>query len=90
MRGSCWGLRQPPPVNRTSSAPLATVEYFDIARYEGRWHEAARLPHNFEKGCVAATATYARRDDGLVGVRNVCTKADGKSSSIDGRPHFSF
>ena len=74
-----------PPVNRSGAAPLATVAHVDIARYGGLWHEAARLPNGFENGCVAATATYTRRPDGLVGVRNVCTKAGGKTSLIEGR-----
>lgn len=74
-----------PPVNRAATSPLQTAASVDLERYAGLWHEAARLPNQFERDCIAATATYSRRDDGLVGVRNVCTKSNGKVSSVDGR-----
>jgi apolipoprotein D and lipocalin family protein len=74
-----------PPVNRNSQPPLATVAAVDLDRYGGLWHEAARLPNGFERDCVAATATYGRLPDGLISVRNVCRKADGATSSVDGR-----
>lgn len=70
---------------RAASPKLQTVAAVDLDRYGGLWHEQARLPNWFERGCVAATAAYARRPDGLIGVRNVCTKADGKVSVVDGR-----
>jgi apolipoprotein D and lipocalin family protein len=73
------------PVQRAQTPPLTTVAAVDLDRYGGLWHEQARFPNSFEKGCVAATATYSRREDGLVGVRNVCTKADGAEESVDGR-----
>lgn len=82
LLGACVNM---PPVNRAAPAPLAAVEHVDLARYAGLWHEAARLPNQFERDCVAATATYTQREDGLVGVRNVCTKADGSTSDVDGR-----
>jgi len=82
LLGGCVNM---PPVNRAPAPPLAAVERVDLARYAGLWHEAARLPNGFERDCVAATATYTRREDGLVGVRNVCTKADGSTSDVDGR-----
>ncbi len=74
-----------PPVNRAEQPPLATVSTVDLDRYGGLWHEAARFPNSFEMGCVAATARYTKRPDGLIGVRNECTKADGRTSSVDGR-----
>jgi apolipoprotein D and lipocalin family protein len=73
-----------PPVNRTSGQPLQ-VEQVDLDRYLGRWHEAARLPNNFEERCVAATADYSRREDELIAVRNVCTEADGSTRDAVGR-----
>ena len=79
---SCVNL---PPVNRAGPAPLAAVAHVDLDRYGGLWHEAARLPNGFERDCVAATATYTNRADGLVGVRNDCVKADGKVTSVEGR-----
>lgn len=74
-----------PPVNRAQEVPLTTVEKVDLARYGGLWHEAARLPNQFERDCVAATATYTTREDGLIGVTNVCTKADGSRETARGR-----
>lgn len=46
------------------------VEGFDVSRYLGTWHEIARLDHRFERGLVAVTATYERRDDGTLKVVN--------------------
>ncbi len=74
-----------PPVNRTAAEPLSTVAQVDLSRYIGLWHEAARLPNQFERGCVAATATYTQRPDGMIRVRNACTKADGSVDDIIGR-----
>lgn len=73
------------PVNRASETPLATVDRVDLERYVGLWHEAARLPNQFERGCVAATAAYTPRADGMIGVRNACTKANGSVSVVNGR-----
>lgn len=73
-----------PRVNRSSGQPLP-VASVDLDRYVGRWHEAARLPNSFEERCVAATAEYARREDGLISVRNVCTEADGSTRDAEGR-----
>lgn len=74
-----------PPVNRVAEAPPVTAEKVDLARYGGLWHEAARFPNQFERDCVAATATYTKRDDGLIGVTNVCTKANGARETARGR-----
>lgn len=82
MLGACVNM---PPVNRAAAPPLASVAQVDLERYGGLWHEAARLPNQFERGCVAATATYTKREDGLIGVRNVCTKADGAQADANGR-----
>jgi apolipoprotein D and lipocalin family protein len=72
------------PVNRTATAPLP-VASIDIERYSGLWHEAARLPNRFERGCVGATAEYGRTEDGLISVRNVCMEADGSTRDAVGR-----
>ena len=47
---------------------MATAAKVDLVRYGGLWYEAARFPNQFERDCVAATATYTKRDDGLIGV----------------------
>ena len=43
---------------------------FDLARYEGVWHELARLDHRFERGMNDVTANYQRLADGSVRVVN--------------------
>jgi apolipoprotein D and lipocalin family protein len=73
-----------PPVNRSASAPLV-VASVATEPYLGRWREAARLPNQFERDCVGATAEYGTRDDGLISVRNVCTRADGSTRDAEGR-----
>ena len=79
---ACMGV---PAVNRASAEPLTAAAQVDLARYVGLWHEAARLPNQFERGCVAATATYTQRPDGMIGVRNACTKSDGSVNVVNGR-----
>ena len=49
---------------------ITPVTPFDIARYEGRWHEVARLDHSFERGMTDVSATYQRQSDGSVRVLN--------------------
>lgn len=61
-----------------------TASKLDKKRYAGVWHEIARLPHRFEKGLVAATATYGVNEDGTISVRNDGRKADGATTSIIG------
>jgi len=73
-----------PPVNRASATPLQAVA-IDTPRYLGVWHEAARLPNGFEQDCVSATAEYGVREDGLISVRNVCTRADGQKRDAVGK-----
>lgn len=49
---------------------LAAVTPFEIARYEGRWYEIARLDHSFERGLSDVSAAYLRQSDGSVRVVN--------------------
>lgn len=60
-----------------SSAPLATVENVDIAKYMGKWYEIAKYPVPFENGCYGVTAEYSLKDDGTVRVFNTCRTKDG-------------
>ncbi|MFN3960794.1 MAG: lipocalin family protein [Parvularculaceae bacterium] len=60
------------PVYRRAEPPLAAVSSVDVDRYLGRWYEVARYPNSFQKECEAVTATYSRRDDGLIKVVNAC------------------
>jgi apolipoprotein D and lipocalin family protein len=64
---------------------LATVDKLDLARYEGRWYEVARLPNRFQAQCAGdVTATYARRSDGTIDVANACRRADGATETAQG------
>ncbi len=66
--------------------PLRTVPGVDLVRYAGSWHEIARYPNIFQKGCRDATATYTLRPDGEMTVVNRCLKgAEGKSAEAKGR-----
>lgn len=70
-----------------STKPLQTVPHVDLGRYVGTWYEIASYPQWFQKGCTATSATYAKRDDGLISVTNRCRKIspDGKESIANGR-----
>ncbi len=67
--------------------PLRTVERVDLPRYLGTWYEIASYPQRFQAGCTATTATYSRRDDGIIEVLNRCRKGglDGPEDSAKGR-----
>lgn len=59
--------------------PLRTVERVDLQRYLGKWHEIARLPNRFQKGCAESSAEYSLRDDGEIDVINSCRNEDDGS-----------
>ena len=65
------------PVNRRPEPALQPVAAVDLERYLGQWYEIARLPNGFQKQCEAVTATYSKRDDGLIKVVNACGAIDG-------------
>ena len=56
--------------------------------YAGEWHEIARLPNTFERGLVAARATYSINPDGSLKVVNEGLKENGKITSIEGSARF--
>lgn len=49
---------------------IEPVRGFDLERYLGTWYEIARLDHPFERGLSDVSATYTRRSDGGIDVRN--------------------
>ena len=49
---------------------IQAVKPFDLARYQGRWYELARLDHRFERGMTDVSATYNAQPDGSVRVLN--------------------
>ncbi len=70
--------------------PPRTVPAVDLARYLGRWYEAGRLPNPEQDGrrrCVDVTATYTRRADGSITVRNLARDAAAgmRQTGITGR-----
>ena len=64
--------------------PLATVNKVDLQRYAGTWHEIARLPQWFQRGCYDSTATYSLNDDGTVKVINRCQREGEQTSEAEG------
>lgn len=73
------------PDYRSTDADLKTVPSVDLERYAGEWHEIARYPNSFERGCVTAMAEYAPLPDGKISVTNTCTKADGEVDVAEGK-----
>lgn len=63
--------------------PLATVAKVEVPRYMGKWHEVARLPMFFQRGCVRSTAEYVLKPDGTVSVTN-CAFKNGKPKQVRG------
>lgn len=66
-------------------ADLPTAAYVDLARYQGTWHEIARLPMWFQRGCVRSSAQYTLEAGGTVRVLNRCTTAEGAVKEAQGR-----
>ncbi len=65
-------------------APPEVVPQVDLARYMGTWHEIAKFPNRFQRGCGCTSATYALRSDGKVSVLNRCRTEGGKPRSVKG------
>jgi apolipoprotein D and lipocalin family protein len=72
------------PVYRVANDPLPVAD-IEIEPYLGHWYEQARLPNNFERDCVSATARYGLREDGLISVLNTCVQSDGETRDAEGR-----
>ena len=49
---------------------IKPVQQFELQRYLGKWYEAARLDHSFERGLNRVSAEYSLREDGGVKVVN--------------------
>lgn len=75
------------PKNTQAGGELAleTVPFVDLSRYAGKWYQIAFFPTRFQKNCtIDTTAEYTTRSDGRIGVRNECTKPNGRRTSIEG------
>lgn len=65
--------------------PVRTVASVDLDRYLGEWYEIARFPNRFQEDCVSdVRATYAKREDGRLDVRNRCRGEDGEVIDAEG------
>lgn len=65
------------------SAGVKTVQDLDLKRYLGTWHEVARYPLFFQKGCKQSKATYTLVNPAKISVYNRCIK-NGKKTEIKG------
>lgn len=73
----------------TIPSGVEAVRGFDVARYQGRWYEIARLDHSFERGLSDVSATYALRSDGGIDVRNKgFDNRSGRWREAKGRAYF--
>lgn len=74
------------PGGRQPDGPPETAGQVDLTRYMGDWYEIARLPNGFQDGgsrrCVAATVTYAPRNDGGLEVLNRCRDAGAADAPV--------
>jgi apolipoprotein D and lipocalin family protein len=61
------------------------VRQVDLERYAGRWHEIAKIPNRFQKGCArGTTAEYFLEEDGTIRVVNSCLEKDGDVKETEG------
>ena len=64
---------------------LKSVEAVDLSSYLGTWKELYRIPNSFQDGedpCYETTATYRRRKDGKIVVRNECKRSHGPDEAV--------
>ncbi len=64
--------------------PPQTVTNFKLEKFDGEWHEIARLPNSFEKDLVAAKAIYGIGTESPISIKNTGLKADGTVTEIQG------
>jgi apolipoprotein D and lipocalin family protein len=57
------------------------VDDLDLDRYQGQWHEVARLPNRFQEGCQESTANCQLTTDNEVLVTNRCVRDDSQDSA---------
>ena len=80
----------PPRTPRTPEG-VQPVSGFDVDRYTGQRHEAARIENSFERGLTQATATYSRNADNTIKVvnrgydpvRKQWKEAEGRAEFVD-------
>lgn len=67
----------------TLAAGVKTVQDLNLKRYLGKWHEVARYPLFFQKGCKQSKATYKLIGPKKISVHNRCIK-NGKETEVMG------
>jgi apolipoprotein D and lipocalin family protein len=67
------------PLGRNPAVPLGQPAEIDVMRYLGKWHEIARFPNGFQRGCVASTAEYGLTSTPYLSVVNRC-RLEGQST----------
>jgi apolipoprotein D and lipocalin family protein len=69
-----------------SYEPLDVAPQVDLARFQGKWFEIAKLPRTTQSSCTGTTAFYTLRNGGL-DVTNECRrgKLDGEVASSAAR-----
>lgn len=73
------------PALAQTQTDLELVEALDLERYQGLWHEIARLPNEFQDQCVGdVTAEYTLLESGKVEVINRCRLEDGSIDQANG------
>ncbi len=78
---------KPIPDPECDNQSLETVASVDVDRYLGRWYEIASCPVWSRKNCMAITADYSHREDGLIKVVKSYRKGSlkGKLKQATGR-----
>ncbi len=66
------------------SGDPATVSNLDYNQYAGKWFVIAHSPNPYLKDCVNSTAKYTPESSTSFAVYNVCNKANGSFSDIEG------
>ncbi|USX53974.1 lipocalin family protein [Lentzea sp. HUAS12] len=70
----------------TTGGEVRPVRSVDLERYQGRWVQVAAIPQPFQAQCARNDgARYTLLPDGQVQVVNSCTRADGTTTSLEGR-----
>ncbi|MCX2951503.1 lipocalin family protein [Lentzea sp. NEAU-D7] len=76
----------PAPASAEETTEVRPVRSVDLERYDGRWVQVAAIPQPFQAQCVRNdSADYTVLPEGQVKVVNSCTRADGVTTSLEGR-----
>jgi len=79
---AAWWVRG----RRIAARAPRVVDFVDLRRYLGKWHEIARYPNRFQQDdCVAATAVYTLRADGRIDVLNQCRRGGSDGPLVAAR-----